>query len=127
MKRLFKLERFAFVDTEGLIYTSTGTQSDIDEYRFDRDSITGPEISIKNLKTHDKKVIIATPLEHVPFNGGELVVCFMEIDMKEMLQGVSMHSQSSDTTFSNIYTSDGVALTDMILGGLAEEDNLFVS
>ncbi len=52
------------------------------------------------------------------------MVCFMEIDMKEMLQGVSMHSQNSDTTFSNIYTSDGVALTGMILGGLAEEDNL---
>ena len=124
MKKLFKLERFAFVDTEGQIYTSTGIQSDIDLYHFDRHSITGPEISIKNLNTHDKKVIIATPIDHVSFNGGELLVCFMEIDMKEMLQGVSMNSQNSDTTFSNIYTSDGVALTDMILGGLAEEDNL---
>ncbi len=124
MKKLFTLERFAFVDTEGAIYTSTGIQKDIDEYQFDRESINGPEISIKNLKTSNKKVIIATPLDHISFNGGELVVCFMEIDMKEMLHGVSMHSQSSDTTFSNIYTSDGVALTDMILGGLAEEDNL---
>ncbi|MCR4643538.1 MAG: response regulator [Lachnospiraceae bacterium] len=124
MKKLFKLERFAFVDTEGQIYTSTGIQSDIDLYHFDRHSITGPEISIKNLNTHDKKVIIATPIDHVSFNGGELLVCFMEIDMEEMLQGVSMQSQNSDTTFSNIYTSGGVALTDMILGGLAEEDNL---
>ena len=124
MKKLFTLERFAFVNEEGLIYTSTGIQEDIEEYNFDREQITGPEISIKNLKTANKKVIIATPLDHISFNGDELIVCFMEIDMKEMLQGVSMHSQNSDTTFSNIYTSDGVALTDMILGGLAEEDNL---
>ncbi|MCR5094931.1 MAG: response regulator [Lachnospiraceae bacterium] len=127
MKKLLTLERFAFVDTEGLIYTSTGTQSDIDEYQFDRSTLSGPEVSIKNLNTKNKKVIIATPLDHIPFNGDELVVCFMEIDMKEMLQGISIHSQNSSTTFSNIYTTDGVALTDMILGGLAEEDNLITA
>ena len=31
MKRLFVLEKFAFVDTEGLIYTSLGMQYDIDQ------------------------------------------------------------------------------------------------
>ncbi len=124
MKRLFTLERFAFVDSKGLIYTSTGTQTDIDDYNFDPYTLSEPEISIKNLETTDKKVIIAIPLNPIPFNGGELIVCFMQIDMKEMLAGVSMHSQNSDTTFSNIYTTDGIALTDMILGGLAQEDNL---
>ena len=124
MKRLFKLEKFAFVDTEGLIYTSLGTQTDIDEYNFDFRTLSGDEISIKNLKSKDKKVIIATPIDRFSFAGKELIACFMEIDMKEMLAGVSMHSQDSKTTFSNIYTCDGVALTDTILGGLAVEDNL---
>ncbi|MBR1675422.1 MAG: response regulator [Eubacterium sp.] len=124
MKSLFTLERFAFVDENGLVYTSLGTQTDIDEYNFDPYSISGPEISIKNLNTSDKKVIIALPVDKIPFNGEKLIVCFMQIDMEEMLAGVSMHSQSSDTTFSNIYTDTGVALTDTILGGLAEEDNL---
>lgn len=36
MKQLYHLDKFAFVDTDGLIYTSTGTQSNIDEYSFDR-------------------------------------------------------------------------------------------
>ena len=124
MKSLFKLERFAFVDDKGNVYTSLGIRSDIDEYNFDYLSISGPEISIKNLNTKNKKVVIAAPLDKIPFNGNKLVASFMEIDMKEMLAGVSMHSQNSDTTFSNIYTQDGIALTDMILGGLAEEDNL---
>ena len=124
MKQLFRLERFAFVDTNGLIYTSTGTEKDLTEYGIDPSSLTEPKIFIKNLNTEDKKVIIAAPVDHIPFNGEELIACFMQIDMKEMLAGVSMHSQNSDTTFSNIYTKDGIALTEMILGGLAQEDNL---
>ena len=40
------------------------------------------------------------------------------------MKGVSLSSDHNDTTFCNIYTKDGVALTDMILGGLASESNL---
>ena len=124
MKRLFSLEKFAFVDTNGLIYTALGTQTDIDQYSFDYLSIKDAEISIKNLSQPDKTVIIAVPTGGIPFNGEELVVCFMEIGMDKMLAGISMDSQESGTTFTNIYTKDGVALTNMILGGLAVEDNL---
>ena len=123
MKRLFVLEKFAFVDTDGLIYTSLGMQTDIDRYRFDYLTLDGPDISIKNLESEDKKVIIAVPV-HMSLQGKELVVCFMEIDMKEMLSGVSMDAQEGGATFCNIYTSGGVALTDTVLGGLAVEDNL---
>ena len=123
MKRLFVLERFAFVDTEGLIYTSLGTQTDIDQYRFDYLSLDGPDISVKNLESADKKVIIAVPVQ-IAFGGKQLVVCFLEIDMKEMLSGVSLTAQESGSTFCNIYTHDGVALSNTVLGGLAMEDNL---
>ena len=123
MKKLFVLEKFAFVDTDGLIYTSLGTQTDIDQYQFDYLALEGPEISIKNLKSEDKKVIIAVPV-HMNFQGKEFVVCFMEIDMEEMLSGVSMAAQEDGSTFCNMYTSDGIALTNTVLGGLAVEDNL---
>ena len=123
MKRLFVLEKFAFVDTDGLIYTSLGMQTDIDQYQFDYLTLDGPDISIKNLKSEDKKVIIAVPV-NMTFRGKQLAVSFMEIDMKEMLSGVSMNGQEGDTTFCNMYTSDGIALTNTVLGGLAVEDNL---
>ena len=123
MKRLFVLEKFAFVDTDGLIYTSLGMQTDIDQYHFDYLTLNGPDISIKNLDSEDKKVIIAVPVQ-MTFQGKELVVCFMEIDMKEMLSGVSMDAQENGATFCNMYTSDGIALTNTVLGGLAVEDNL---
>ena len=124
MKKLYSLEKFAFVDENGLIYTSQGTQDNIEEYLFDYETITGPEISILNPKSREKKVIIALPVDHIPFMDEEFIACFMEIDMKEMLQGVSMKPMNDDITFCNIYTRDGIALSDTVLGGLAVEDNL---
>ena len=127
IKSLFRLEKFAFVDTEGAVYTALdGKQTGIiDQYHFDYKTISGPEISVLNLDTADKKVIIAVPLEEpLDFEGSKLTVCFMEIDMKEMLEGVSMGEQRSETTFCNIYNADGTALSNTVLGGLAVEDNL---
>ena len=123
MKKFFHLEKFAFVDEDGVIHTSMGLRYDIDRYSFDFHTIKGAEISIKNLKQKDKTVIIAQPVD-LNLAGKKLVACFEEISMEEMLSGVSMHSRKTDATFSNIYTSTGVALTDQILGGLAVEDNL---
>jgi Signal transduction histidine kinase len=126
MKKLYKLEKFAFVDEKGIIYTALGMQDNISDYNFDYKTISEPEISILNLNTPEKKVVLAVPVD-IPFNGETLKVCFMEIDMKEMLSGVSMESGEDDATFCNIYTRDGVALSDTILGGLAVEDNLLTA
>lgn len=124
MKRLYKLEKFAFVDEDGLIYTSLGPQTNISEYNFDYKNISGPEISVFNVKGKDKKVIIAVPVKDKSLGGKTFKACFMEIDMEEMLQGVSVRNEGTGATFCNIYTRDGVALTNMVLGGLASEDNL---
>ena len=123
MKQLYHLDKFAFVDTDGLIYTSTGTQSNIDEYSFDYQTLSEPEISIFNSESQDKRVIIAVPV-NILFEGKTLSVCFMAIDMQEMLSGVSLITNTGNATFCNIYTESGAALTDSVLGGLAMEDNL---
>ena len=124
MKQLFNLERFAFVDSDGLIYTALGTMNDIDQYDFDYRTLSGPDISIKNISSPEKKVVIAVPVKGISLGGKDLVVCYMEIDMNVMLQGVSMTSQNSEATFCNIYTKNGIALSNTVLGGLAQEDNL---
>ena len=123
MKQFYGLEKFAFVNENGLIYTSRGTRTDIDQYSFDYKNISSPEISIKT-SGGITKVIIAVPTDRLPFEGNFLVVCFMEIDMDYMLKNISLQSGSNNTTFCNVYTSEGYSLTDMVLGGLASEDNL---
>ena len=127
IKQLFSLDRFAFVDEDNLVYTADeGVRDEIDRYAFDPRTLAGPEISLKNRDSADKQVIIAVPTRdrNLRIGGKQLVACFMEIDMGVMLQGVSMKSQDSETTFCNIYTSDGIALSNTVLGGLAVEDNL---
>ena len=127
MKQLFSLKRFAFVDEDGLVYTADeGIREEIDQYSFDYETLSEPEISVKNEKSADKTVVIAVPIrDHgLSVDGKQLVVCFMEIDMEVMLQGASMTSQNSGATFCNIYTGDGIALSNTVLGGLAVEDNL---
>ena len=125
MKQLYGLEKFAFVDEDGLIYTENGTRTDIDSYDFDYQTISQPEVSVKNRDTSDKSVVIAVSVDHLPFNGHELLVCFIEIDMDRLLEEISLRGDTNNnTTFCNLYTQEGVALTDAVLGGLASEDNL---
>ena len=124
MKKLFELEKFAFVDESGTIYTSMGTETDIEVYGFDPASLAGPEISIKDVAGDGKKVVIAVPVDHMPFIGHTLVACFMEIDMGVMLKGASMSVQNTEATYCNIYTSEGIALSNMVLAGRATESNL---
>ena len=124
MKQLYDLEKFAFVDTDGLIYTSRGTRTNIDQYHFDYNKLVEPEISIKYLESDNKKVIIAMPVDRLPFEGKHLVVCFMEIDMENMLKALSIQSNNNNNTFCNIYTNEGVALTNFVLGGLSKDNNL---
>lgn len=45
--------------------------------------------------------------------------------MNNILDAMSLRGDTNNnTTFCNIYTKDGIALTDAVLGGLASEDNL---
>lgn len=127
MKQLYGLEKFAFVDEEGIIYTSRGTRTDIDQYAFDYKNLSEPEISVKNADGENIKVVIAMPTDRLPYEGHNLVVCFMEIDMALMLENISLQSGSNNTTFCNIYTPDGYSLTNTVLGGLASEDNLLAA
>ncbi|MBR2804683.1 MAG: response regulator [Eggerthellaceae bacterium] len=127
MKQLFNLDRFAFIDENNLMYTANeGILSDASQFAFDYQALSEPGITIRNVNDPDKKVDIAVPIRdlNLSLNGNKLIACAMEIDMDVMLQGVSMASQSTDATFCNMYTSDGIALSSTVLGGLAAEDNL---
>ena len=123
MKKLYDLEKFAFVDADGLIYTSRGTQTNIEDYQFEHTSLEKPEISLVNTEsTENRKVVIAVPVDRTLGNK-RLTVCFMEIDMAVMLGSVSV-TQNTDSTYCNIYTADGIPLSNQVLAGTATESNL---
>lgn len=126
MKQLYSLEKFAFVGENGMIYTSRGTKTDIDQYDFDYNAISEPEISVKNVQGDNKKVIVAVPVDRLSYQGDTLVACFVEIDMDNLLSMVSLQS-NNNTTFCNIYTRDGISLANTVLGGLASEADLLTA
>ena len=125
MRHLYGLERFAFIDTKGLIYTSSGIRTDIDLYDIDYKNLKEPEISLKKLDGDNKTVIIAIPVKRLAYKGENLVVCFMEINIIRLLEGVSLQSDSNGKAFCNIYTKDGQSLMSMALTGLVNDENLF--
>ena len=86
--------------------------------------MTEPSVTLKKTDTGERKVVIAVPVEHIAYKGKPIVVCFMELDVNVLLSGVSIAQQSSEATFCNLFTDEGVSLSGMVLGGLAEEDNL---
>ncbi|WP_051437636.1 response regulator [Eubacterium xylanophilum] len=127
MKQLYSLEKFAFVDEHGVIYTSRGTRKDIESYDFDYKTISGRDISVKNSENGDSKIIIAAPVDRLNLCGNTFVACFMEMDMDHFLSEISLQTSSNNTTFCNIYKSDGMSFTGLVLGGLSAEDNLLKS
>jgi len=127
MKKLYNAEKFAFVDSNGLIYTSLGPQTNISDYSFDYNTISNPEVSIKDIRSPEKKVVIALPIDRIPFNGQTLVTCFMEIDMTVLLDGLSLQSDANGATFCNLYDRSGISLTNVVLGGLSSDDNLLAA
>jgi len=124
VKKVYMLDRFAFVDTQGLIYTSTGTQNNIKEYGFDYVNLTAPSVSIKDLHSDHKKVIIAVPLKGIPFNGQTFICGFMEIDMEVMQEGLAIQPDSHNLTFCNLYSKDGIILMGSVMGNISEERNM---
>ena len=58
MKKLYDLEKFAFVDTNGVIYTSSGTQDNVADYGFDYKNLGEPEISVFNAEDGDRKIVV---------------------------------------------------------------------
>lgn len=93
MKRLYGLEKFAFVDTEGAVYTANeGRQENgIADYHFEI-TLKEPMIHAHNLRSTEKKVIIAVPIDPIAFGGHTFTICFIEQDMQAMLQaGLNAH------------------------------------
>ena len=127
MKQLFNLKRFAFVDKDGSVYTADeGIRQEANLYSFDYNTISNAEISVRRSGDSEKHVVIAMPIHDRNYyiEGKQLVVCFMESNMDVILGGASLRTQNSDVTFCNIFTKDGSPLSNLVLGGLAAEDNL---
>ncbi len=126
MRKLYDVEKFAFVDENGIVYTRHSTASGLSRYSFLSEELTGPVISTANLYGAKKQVVFAVPVEGVVFQGAKIKVCFIQINIDNMLSSLTLQANDNET-YCNLYYRNGESLTNTDLGHLKAGSNLLLN
>lgn len=122
IKRLCGIDKFAFVDENGTVYTEYDTVSGLDEYDFLSEELTDPMITTINLEGARKQVILAIPVKEVAFQGAQVKACFIQLDIEDMLSSLTLQTNYNETYWS-LYHRNGEDLTNNPFGNLKGGSN----
>ncbi len=122
-RRLFGVDKFAMVDEDGIVYAQHSTTSGLSRYAFLAEELTEPVISTANLYGAKKQVILAMPVEGIYFQGRQIKVCFIQINIADMLSSLTLQA-SDNETYCNLYYRNGESLTNDDFGYLTAGKNV---
>ena len=97
VKQLYGVNKFALVDENGIVYTQHSTTSGLSRYPFLAQEVTEPVITMSSLYGARKQVILAVPVEGVFFQGAKIEVCFLQLNINEMLSSLTLQSGGNET------------------------------
>ena len=123
VKKLYGVDKFALVDENGIVYTEHSTTSGLSRYSFLSEELTEPVIHTSNLYGARKQVVLAIPVEGISFFGAQIKVCFIQVNIDEMLSSVTLQT-SDNETFCNLFYRNGESLTSDSFGSIREGSNL---
>lgn len=123
VQALYGVNKFALVDENGVVYTQHSTTSGLSRYDFLSNEVTGPVISMSNLYGAHKQVILAIPVNGISFQGVPIKVCFIQLNVSEMLSSITLQTGDNET-YCNLYHRSGESLTDNNFGYLTSGHNL---
>ncbi len=123
VKKLYGIDRFALVNENGIVYTEHSTESGLSKYSFLSEELTEPVISTANLYEAKKQVILATPVENVEFMGVQIKVCFIQINIDEMISSLTLQTGDNET-YCSLYHRNGEGLTNSDFGSFDAGNNL---
>ncbi len=126
LKNLYQVEKFALVDENGIVYTENSTTSGLSRYSFLSGDLTEPVISTGNLYGAKKQVILAVPVKDIAFQGSQIKVCFIQINIDEMLSSLTIKTDKNET-YCNLYYQNGERLTKGAFGNLKDGENLLAA
>ena len=95
VEKLYGVDKFALVDENGIVYTEHSTTSGLSRYNFLDGELTAPVISTTNLYGARKQVVLAVPVENLTFQGVRIEVCFVQINIDEMLSSLTLQTSSN--------------------------------
>ncbi len=123
IRRLYAVEKFALADERGVVYTRHSTASGLSRYSFLAEELKEPMIQMANLYGAQKQVLLAIPVEDLSFQGYSIKVCFIQINIKDMLSSLTLQG-SDNETYINLYYRNGESLTNDDFGYLTAGNNL---
>ncbi|MCI9615118.1 MAG: response regulator [Dorea sp.] len=123
VRKLYGVDKFAMVDEDGIVYTQHSTMSGLSRYSFLAEELKEPVISTSNLYGAKKRVALAMPVEGIVFQGKQIKVCFIQINIAEMLSSVTLQT-SDNETYCNLYYRNGESLTNDNFGYLTAGKNV---
>ena len=123
VKKIYGVDKLAIVDENGIVYTGHSTTSGLSRYSFLSEELKGPVINTSNLYGARKQVVLAVPIEGIYFQGSQIKVCFVQINIDEMLSSLTLQT-SDNETYCNLYYRNGESLTTSEFGYLAAGENL---
>ncbi|MCI9226562.1 MAG: response regulator [Dorea sp.] len=123
VKRLYGVEKFALVDENGIVYAEHSTASGLSRYSFLAEELTEPVISTSNPYGARKQVLLAIPTEGIAFQETRLKVCFVQLDISEMLSALTLQTDTNET-YCNLYYRNGESLTNDDFGYLTAGKNI---
>ena len=123
VKRLYGVDKFALIDENGIVYAQHSTTSGLSRYNFLSQEMTGPVIHTLNLYGAKKQVILAIPVEGISFQGVQIKVCFIQLNIDEMLSSLTLQANDNET-YCNLYYRNGESLTNDDFGYLTAGKNI---
>ena len=123
VKKMYGVDKFALVDENGIVYAQHSTTSGMSRYSFLAEEMTGPIISTINLYGARKQVLLAMPVEGITFQGVPIRVSFIQVNIDEMLDSMTLQT-SDNETYCNLYYRNGESLTNDDFGYLTAGKNI---
>ena len=124
VRKLYRVDKFALVDENGIVYTQHSTTSGLSRYSFLEEEFKEPVIRTLNLYGAKKQMILAMPVEDISFMGAQIKVCFIQINIADMLNTLTLQT-SENETYCNLYYCNGESLTYDDFGYFEAGKNLF--
>ena len=123
IRRLYGVEKFSFVDQDGLVYTAHSTSTGKTRYPFLAQGLAEPLVTTVLNYGGEKLLFIAVPVYGIEFNGKMITACFAQVNIDQMVRSMTFRADNMETYF-NLYLKNGESLTTAPFGGVEPGRNI---
>lgn len=123
IRKLYGVERFSFVNEDGLIYTAHSTSSGKSRYPFLAEGFSEPLVTTVVNYGGEKQLFIALPVSGITFDGKQITACFAQVNIDQMVRSMTFRADNMETYF-NLYLKNGESLTTAPFGGVEPGRNI---